>query len=477
MNLAKNIGKNFIGSLISNLILVVTIPFIAKIYNISVIGEFAYFYGFVSVFSVLATLRLDLALMNTFGNRVRVKLFNLIFTVVLSFTLISIIVISFLILSKVFTSNIKLLLFLPFLIFSSSIYRVIIMNLVFNAKFGFLMWILIINSGVLVLSQILLGLYYPDVHMLAASYLIAFLAVFFTFLKFFTFRKVIGILKLTYIIQSVYLLKDNIRYIKYNLPGDLINSITIQVPYLLGNIFFNSSQIGAYYLADKILRSPVGLISDVLGKNFMSSYNVFKMSKKLTTMFTLNFYFILLDTSLFFALFLKVLIPVVLPVFFDSSWQPAVSIILELIPMYSAIFLSVPIIAVLAQIGKNHVDFLFQILLFLTFVFSFWLGNFRDSFHTSIFTLSCLTLSLYTLTGFLVLKYMEVNLFSFMQKIKRNGVIYFLYMVTFLVSALRDFNKIELVYYCIVIFVFSLFWLRSLLFFIRENRLFEKELV
>ncbi len=149
MNFLSNIKKNVIGTVISNLILFLSIPVVARIYEISDIGEFAYFYALVTVFSVLTTLRLDLALMNTLGSVARVKLINLIFAVTLLFTILSIIVILILLVCNGVNTNVKLYLIFPFILFSSSLYRIIIMNLLFNARFDVLMWILIINSLVL----------------------------------------------------------------------------------------------------------------------------------------------------------------------------------------------------------------------------------------------------------------------------------------------------------------------------------------
>lgn len=180
----------------------------------------------------------------------------------------------------------------------------------------------------------------------------------------------------------------------YSLPADTLNAFSQQMPNLLLNNFFGSAIVGHFSLTQRVLASPITLvssaISDVFRERASSDYRETQSCRKIFMVtFQKLFIFSLIPFTLLF-FFATDIVPFV----FGQEWAPAGEYIKIMTLLFFLRFSIAPLTSVLYVTGKQIYKLVWEIFAFVTIVLSFYIGykyfdqNFAIAFYS--FSLSFL---------------------------------------------------------------------------------------
>ena len=256
----KNIATLSGGTLVSQIILVLSVPIIAIIYSPEAFGFAAYFIACGSILSALSTGKYDFAI---FSPKDKIKSIQFLFGSI--------------IINVLFTLTISLIvLFIPVLRNDYSHYVLATIALVFlnglnlsltawfntNKKYSIISIGRIIKNLFLSLSGIILGLYFStDPIYLILSNVVG-MAVFNLFYVVLFILKYSSSIQYFILPQIFKLLKENLDFPKYSLPASIINVLSSQSPVILLKILYGDSIAGIYALVNKIMGAPSQLIAN-----------------------------------------------------------------------------------------------------------------------------------------------------------------------------------------------------------------------
>lgn len=174
--------------------------------------------------------------------------------------------------------------------------------------------------------------------------------------------------------------KKYIDFPKYSIPADFLYVISNQMPIFLLSIFFNGTIIGFYALTQRVLASPIALIAaailDVFKQRASSDYMAYGNCKDIyvKTFKSLAFFTIIPFILFFFAA------PDIFAFIFGIKWRIAGEYAQILSVMYALKFISSPLTYMYYIAGKQKEDFLLHIYIglstFLALIFGYYIfGN------------------------------------------------------------------------------------------------------
>ncbi len=196
------------------------------------------------------------------------------------------------------------------------------------------------------------------------------------------------------IVSKQLMLKLALEYKKfplYSSSGSILNSLSVQMPNLLLNNFFGSTILGYYSLTQRVLGLPVNLVSGAITDVFRekaaadfretgSCRNVFIRTFKLLFVF-----------SIFPFLLMFVFAPTLVPFILGETWAPVGVYLRIMLPLFFITFSVVPVSSILYITGKQGYKLVWEILTFIVIVVSFYIGF---KFFNQYFTIALYTFSL-----------------------------------------------------------------------------------
>lgn len=171
------------------------------------------------------------------------------------------------------------------------------------------------------------------------------------------------------------LFKKNKNFPLYDLPATLMNISAHQSAHIFFNIFFGPAIAGYYFLMQRILSAPISLVAssmqDVFKEEVAKTYNqggntralYLNMLKKL---FLISF----IPTVLIF-----VFVDYLVLFFLGEDWLPVALYIKIFMPSFFLRFISFPLSFMFYVSGKQFINMIGQLFLFLSVIFSFLLGE------------------------------------------------------------------------------------------------------
>lgn len=157
-------------------------------------------------------------------------------------------------------------------------------------------------------------------------------------------------------------------------PAGLMNAIVLQLPTLLIGGFFGKEAVGWYSMTQRVLGAPVGLVGQAIGRAFTGHFaqRMREESSDLTTFFDLCVKRLAMyGTGPI--LLIGAVSPWLLPVVLGEIWRPAGWLTLASTPMFVAGFIISPLSPVLLMINRHRIQLLWDAVrlgaLLLTFAF------------------------------------------------------------------------------------------------------------
>jgi O-antigen/teichoic acid export membrane protein len=197
------------------------------------------------------------------------------------------------------------------------------------------------------------------------------------------------------------------KFPMYSLPADTLNAFSQQMPNLLLNNFFGSAIVGHFSLTQRVLASPITLISsaisDVFRERASSDYRETLSCRKI---FVLTFQKLFIFSILPFTL-LFFFAPDIVPFVFGREWAPAGEYIRIMTLLFFLRFSIAPLTSVMYVTGKQMYKLIWEIVSFLTIALSFYLGYKYFDQNVAIAFYSFSLSGLYLVLFFLLYKFSE----------------------------------------------------------------------
>jgi len=201
------------------------------------------------------------------------------------------------------------------------------------------------------------------------------------------------------------LMKEYYKFPKYSLLADTLSMTANMSPNILLNKVFGTVTTGYYTMSDKILGSPIWLVTSSVGDVFRqeaseqfrtkgSCFEIFK--KTVRTMFLVG----IVPFGLLF-----IFSPYIIPFLLGAEWEPVGNYIRIFSVMYFIRFIVRPVSFVIYIVGKQNVNVLFQILTLLSILIAFTIGIYTKNLYLCLLSWSILSSIAYIIVLFFSYKF------------------------------------------------------------------------
>jgi O-antigen/teichoic acid export membrane protein len=258
MSLKKSAFQLVSGTLISQVISFLSILVIARLYSVEAFGEYALILAISILLSAIATGKYELSLMNT-DNQVESR--DIVATTLSLSFFFSIFLFFTLIIANQYFFSMENILLIPIIVVIQSWFSSLIKWCSKNEMYGLITKITILNSIAVSLFQIIFGYFLQDKAGLLFAYMIgSFFSVFIMYLK--IQNKEISRIKMVSFERSKDVMKKFRKFPKFQLPAVIISKLTQDSPIFLIELFFGTTVVGYFAMAQRIIRKPVALFSN-----------------------------------------------------------------------------------------------------------------------------------------------------------------------------------------------------------------------
>ena len=384
----KNVSKVLSGGLLAQGLSFLSFPIISSWYGPAAFGDYATFVFFVAFLPMVMTLRMEMAIMQDPDDSEKN---SLIFLSLINGLLIVAIC---LITSLFFTDEIKFEIVLIVLCaFFASIQNMAVS--IANLKERY--W-------AISLSRLLFPIFFfvtvfvakdkSMIYPLATSHMVAsFLGALFI-VKTSSYR-----VKITRLKEIISVLQNNSKYIKLDLPSNILNVSALLLPAYLIGIFFDEESSGLYFLAFKLIAAPLSAITMAIGyvyrREAVKEYKVNKTFYLITKKMLLLL--ILLSASMLISFYS--LGPWIFSLLFEEDWQRALPIISILMPMFALKLLASSLSFSFYIVDKLKLDLYGQIFFVISVSAAIYGGHLLNDFITSIYFLAIASGFVYLVYG------------------------------------------------------------------------------
>ncbi|UQZ75704.1 hypothetical protein C2I17_14725 [Niallia circulans] len=262
----KNVGKITSGTIIGQLISIVSLPFLTHIYGATIIGIWTLMISISSIINSISDLGLNNAIMVGENNEAARGIYKVVSTISLMFSILAGVTTYLYFLyfeNDLLISSVWISVSIALLIFTLQQIQICYTWLNKNKKYNILMYNPIINNAFSVLIAILLSFTSLDKY----GYFIGFLLgqiITMLHMKRFVPKETFSLDKNLY--REVF--KNNLDFLKFQLPSNIFVQAKGQIPVLLIGTMFGPKILGYYSLAYRLLNMPVNLLANALGRVF-----------------------------------------------------------------------------------------------------------------------------------------------------------------------------------------------------------------
>ncbi len=399
----KNVLIMIVGRTVAQAIPILLTPLLTKIYTPADFGVFAVFSTIVSIISMLSNGRYPLAIILPKDEKKSSKIFFLA-SILTTITVIISGILMFVFKKEIFSmlnSEIlgKYVLIITLNILAVGFYE----NLYYYAlrlkAFRVLTTNVIVQSLILISSRIILGYLGFTEFGLLVSYLLgySFTSISMAIRLNVPFRELFTELNLK---DYLKLMKEYYKFPKYSLLADTLSSLSNMSPNILINKAFGTVYTGYYNMSDKVLGSPIWLITASVGdvfkqeasEQFRTKGSCFELFRK--TAFGMFLIGILPFAGIF------ILSPYVIPFLLGDEWSLVGDFIRIFSVMYFIKFIVRPVYPVLYIVRKQNYNAIFQGLHLFAIIVAFIIGIYTKDWFLCILSWSLLSSFVYLIILF-----------------------------------------------------------------------------
>lgn len=301
----KNTSKLLAGNTVGQLIGIIAIPIITRLYSVEAYGEFSSLLAISLILTTLSTLSLHLAILIPKSEEEAIKIFRLSLSLTYAFCLLIIIVLYFFNEDVVSLLNIKsnplIVYSIPLLVLLQSLYVTITYLGVRVKVFGEISTSKVVEGisdrGVAILSGFI-GYAFVG-NLILARVISSVLAILYLLP---TLKRCQGQKNTT--ISNSFIVTKYKRYLQYNTPSMLLINCMLQLPVIIIAAYFSSVAAGLFAIANRLVNIPVTALGSAISKTFMQKIaedkvndDMEKIKKNTDVFFTVLVAFLLIPFS------------------------------------------------------------------------------------------------------------------------------------------------------------------------------------
>lgn len=441
----KNVSKLASGTIISQIVVILLTPIIARLYSPDDYGNYSTIISLVGIIVIVGSLRLERSIVLV-DSAVALKLLNLCNSISLVISVGTLAFILFFHSSLNYLIKVEpyqLLFFTPLLVLTNSVlnsFRAYGNSFKMYSYLGVAIMTYSILAAVL---KVLFGFFLTSSAVYLISSELISVIVTISFLLFAFNQSKIGF---RFAIPQKAFVKSTIieqkHFLKYDVVGSLINNFSWLMPVLLLSYFFDKSIVGYYTLGFTILRLPMNLLGKAIGEVYYKSASDTLDLDKLKTN-TLNIVSKLFSFGLLPIVFVLFFGDKIFVLFFGDNWYTA-GFYSQILSMWTLIWFITTPITNLYYIKNLQSKLLnFTIVSLILRASAFIIGGYYKS--------PVLSLSLFSLISALLYLFQLVYLFNKIQVTKKE-----LFM--------KMFDEVK--YSIIVIILLTIFYLLEINFLV-----------
>ena len=362
VDFAKIVSSNIIVQLIS----ILTIPILTRIYSPEQFGFFALLISISSLLIIFSCFGYEKVLVICQNKLERQKMVNFCLRILLiNVVLISLVLLFLLFLKKnlIFNYELNHIFFLiPVLVFAEKI-KTIFFNMA-NSQ-GRINAISIANINHVFVNNLLsiflsflnlFGLIISKIFSLVTSFIIL------AYLE----NKEKKILKSFNFEDYKFLIKKFKKYPILSMPSNAMILYTRQIPILFLSILQSAASAGIYSLADRVIAKPLSIIGEAIAVPFKRKAAIDYNSKGSCRPILVQTFLFLFGLSIIPFTILYFFAPTLFEFIFGSQWKLAGVYVQILIPMFFMQFISSPLSYILYIANKLEFDLIIQIIMSIT---------------------------------------------------------------------------------------------------------------
>jgi lipopolysaccharide exporter len=405
-----NISKLVTGTVISQGINILASPFLSRIFSPAEFGVSTLFQSILSIVLIVATLKLDSAIIITDSDIKAKQLLksSLFFTLICSFLVfVTFFVLLFMDLDIFGVSNgyiVIILLSISLLLSGSSTTFNSWANR--NRDYSIMMWVPIFNTGTATTVNIFLGIIGSTSYGLIPG-IVGGLFISSTYLY---FRY--GIPKIKH--SNLETVREFSDFPAFQMPSLLLNTLSTQIPVIAFSFFYNEIIVGWYSMAQRILLLPLTVIGSAVGQIYYREISILYQKHERIDTLTNK---ILKNSFIIAFIPMTILIAfgdIIFVWIFGESWEESGTFARYLTPWFLMVFVTSPLSNILIVLNKQKENLKINTIMMLSRVLSIWIGaNVFDTYSSTILLFGCVgfvlwyILSIYFvyLAGLRILKY------------------------------------------------------------------------
>lgn len=405
-----NLATLSTGTIIAQIIPFFATVILSRLYNPDEMGEWGVFSSYASIFAIIGTLRYDGAIVRAKNDTDAYNLTYISIFFSLSFTIlvcIIAVVVYFFNVDTALAANVLWL--LPIYIFSLLMVQSLSGLATYQRKYKVIATNSINRSTSQSVIRILLGFLHVYRKGMILGAIIGNL--FSLFFLYHGVRLLKGISNFSYG-KAFILIRDNKSFPKYDLPSNILNSISSHCPPILLAFFFSDSVVGLFSMAYSLLYIPMSFIgssvSQLYYKDASEAYNNGLFISNLTR----RFFVLLSSIGLLFMCILLLCENWIFGVILGEKWNDVGQYAVLLSPWLLLVTSISPLSPVFGVKDKLNVNMNVNIVGVIIRVSSILLTAFL--FHSSnltVFSFGIASSIFYIILGFFILKYGELQLF------------------------------------------------------------------
>ncbi|OUR82903.1 hypothetical protein A9Q82_05440 [Cycloclasticus sp. 46_120_T64] len=301
----KNTGKLLAGNSIGQLIGIIAIPIITRLYSVEAYGEFSSLLAISLILATLSTLSLHLAILIPKSEEEAIKVFKFSLSLTYVFCLLISAVLYFFNEDVVSLLNIKstplIVYSIPLLVLLQSVYVTVTYMGVRVKVFGKVSASKVVEGisdrGIAILSGFS-GFAFVG-NLILARVTSSALAILYLLP---TLKRYQGQGKTS--ISNGFIVSKYKRYLQYNTPSMLLINSMLQLPVVIIAAYFSSASAGLFAIANRLVNIPVTALGSAISKTFMQKIaedkandDIEKIKQNTDVFFTVLFAFLLIPFS------------------------------------------------------------------------------------------------------------------------------------------------------------------------------------
>lgn len=421
----KNIAKISAGTLMGQGITIVTLPIISRIYGAEIIGVWSLLNAIAIVIMSFSDLGLTNAIMVEDEDK-NEQTYKVVTTVVAFISIISSLVITlyYSIFAKFNYINVGFMfVYLVVIVFTTQQIQVCYTWLNRKKEYNTLMKNPLIKNGIYGLFAILLGLIGMETYGYFIGYGIGQIATL-IHMKRKLPRKMFTLKKLDYN-ECV---KNNIVFLKYQMPTNIISNIKNQLPVILINGFWGKEILGYYSITVRLLQIPTQLLANAIGRVFFQTVSNMKREGKNIGIYVLNNLTNGMKIAIIPITLLMAFGDILAIIFLGSDWLIAGNFIRILSAQYFFMFLLTTVQGLATTLRKQKYSMFQNAFQIFAYIISVYAGRYLFD-------------SIYITLGMMSVLFIFIN------------IVYFIYL--FKVMNIRTIKYIKVVIPSLVIIILS----------------------